>query len=410
MPHSTRRVETGARSYHPRYVVWELTLACDQRCHHCGSRAGNARPKELSLSQSLDIVKQLVEMGTKDVALIGGEAYLYKGFLVIIEALTKAGITTTMVTGGREITPTLAKEMKTAGLSLCSVSIDGLEKAHDLIRGNRGSYQRALKSLENIANAGMTAASNININRINKDDIEALFEVLSSKGMRNWQVQITTPLGRAADRPQMLLQPYDLVDLMPRIAALKTKAFDLGILIMPGNNLGYFGPEETLLRSPTPEGVDYFLGCQAGKFLMGIESDGSIKGCPSLQTESYVGGNVQSKSLSEIWDHSAELAKFRTRTKDDLWGYCRQCIFADTCLGGCSFTAHALFGRPGNNPYCHYRARTLAKSGKRERLVLKERAPGKPFDHGLYQILLEDIPVFEPLASQLSRPRQMLRE
>ena len=27
----------------PRYCVWEITLACDLGCKHCGSRAGNSR-------------------------------------------------------------------------------------------------------------------------------------------------------------------------------------------------------------------------------------------------------------------------------------------------------------------------------------------------------------------------------
>src|ERR1700712_2023802 len=32
----------------PIYAVWEVTLACDLACRHCGSRAGRARPDELS--------------------------------------------------------------------------------------------------------------------------------------------------------------------------------------------------------------------------------------------------------------------------------------------------------------------------------------------------------------------------
>ncbi len=387
---STRRFAVGQLPYHPRYVVWELTLKCDQRCFHCGSRAGDARPEEITLEKALHVVEQLKELGTRDVVLIGGEAYLFKGFLEIIRALAGAGITVSMVTGGRDVSYPMARGMKESGLSLASVSIDGLESSHDLIRGNRGSYQRALQSLDRIREAGITPASNININRVNRDDLEDLFEILRARGIRSWQVQITTPLGRAADRPDMMLQPYDLINLLPRIAALKSKCFDAGITLMPGNNLGYFGPEETALRSLTKEGVDHFMGCNAGKYLMGIESDGSVKGCPSLQTDSYVGGNLKTESIAEIWTSSKELATFRNRSVDDLWGYCKECIFAETCKGGCSFTAHALFGRPGNNPYCHFRARMFARAGKRERLVLKSSAPGKPFYNGLYDIIVEE--------------------
>ena len=44
-PNVPRRFEI-LQEPHPRYVVWELTLACDQRCTHCGSRA--ARRERMS--------------------------------------------------------------------------------------------------------------------------------------------------------------------------------------------------------------------------------------------------------------------------------------------------------------------------------------------------------------------------
>jgi hypothetical protein len=36
------------RHWRPVYAVWEVTLACDLACRHCGSRAGRARPDELT--------------------------------------------------------------------------------------------------------------------------------------------------------------------------------------------------------------------------------------------------------------------------------------------------------------------------------------------------------------------------
>jgi radical SAM protein with 4Fe4S-binding SPASM domain len=129
---------------------------------------------------------------------------------------------------------------------------------------------------------------------------------------------------------------------------------------------------------------------------MGIESDGAVKGCPSLQTAHYVGGNLQESTLVDIWAQAPELAFARRRTVADLWGFCRSCTFAANCLGGCSFTAHAVFGRPGNNPYCHYRARTLARTGRRERLVARTAAPGLPFDNGTFDVIEEPLDAPDP--------------
>jgi radical SAM protein with 4Fe4S-binding SPASM domain len=387
----------------PRYVVWELTLKCDHLCTHCGSRAGDERPSELSTAEALKVVDQLSEMGAFEVVLIGGEAYLHDGFLDVVRALKARGIRASMTTGGRGIDEARAREMAEAGIYAVSVSIDGLEPTHDLMRAARGSWASATAALRYLKAAGVRTASNINLNRLNHADLEPLYEVLEGLGITAWQVQLTAPLGRAADRPAMLLQPWDLIDLVPRIAALKKRAWEQArISVQPGNNLGYFGPEEALLRSPVPGLGDHWQGCQAGKQVLGIESDGALKGCPSLQSSHYVKGNVRERPLAEVWPSLAV-----ERPLDALWGFCASCPFAEACRGGCTFTAHAFFGRPGNNPYCHYRARALARAGRRERLLLKRSAPGTPFDHGLFEIVEEPFDAPDP---QPPTPRQLLRK
>jgi hypothetical protein len=53
--------------------------------------------------------------------------------------------------------------------------------------------------------------------------------------------------------------------------------------------------------------------------------------------------------------------------------------------------ATALFGRPGNNPFCHHRALEMQRLGKRERVVLNQRAKGLPFDQGLWTLEVEEL-------------------
>jgi radical SAM protein with 4Fe4S-binding SPASM domain len=394
-----RRLNVADRGFFPAYVVWELTLKCDHACLHCGSRASAARPDELSTEEALKLAAQLIAMGTTDVVLIGGEAYLHDGFLSIIEALAKAGVRVGLTTGGRGVDEALAQQMKDHGLHQVSVSVDGLEQAHDRMRNQRGSFAGTQRALAAVKKVGLVAMANTNFNRSNMMDLEPLFEILAPQ-ITTWQIQITTPLGRAADRTDMLLQPWDLLDLVPRVAAVKELGRTRGVTIMPGNNLGYFGPEEALLRSQRKGDRDHWSGCQAGRYVMGIESDGAVKGCPSLQTSHYVGGNAKEASVKSIWEQTPELAFTRARTREDLWGYCKTCVFGDVCLGGCSFTAHSVLGRPGNNPYCHFRAREHQKQGLRERLVPKDAAPGLPFDNGLFEVVVEPFETADPGADK----------
>jgi radical SAM protein with 4Fe4S-binding SPASM domain len=368
-----------------------------------------ARDDELDTPQALRVVDELAALGAREVVLIGGEAYLHPGFLEVVAALARAGIKPSMTTGGKGITAKLAQQMAAAGLGLASVSIDGLRPTHDRMRASAGSFERATAALGHLRAAGIRIAANTNLNRLNAADLEPLYEHLRGQGIVSWQVQLTAPLGRAADRPELIVQPWDLLDLVPRLAALKQRALVDGIRLMPGNNLGYFGPEEALLRSPTADGDDHFAGCQAGRFVMGIESDGAIKGCPSLQTHAYAGATVRDGiPLPEIWATDSRVGSLRGRTVDDLWGFCRGCPFASTCMGGCTFTAHAILGRPGNNPYCHFRARTLAAQGRRERLRAAERAPGRPFDHGRFELVEEDLHAPDP-GARLSAAERVTR-
>jgi len=120
--------------------------------------------------------------------------------------------------------------------------------------------------------------------------------------------------------------------------------------------------------------------------VMGIESDGTVKGCPSLPTAPYTGGNVRNLSLEDIWADGEAMKFTRDRTVEELWGFCRTCYYADVCRAGCSFTTHSALGRRGNNPFCYYRASQLKKRGLREALVHAERPPGDPYDFGRFEL------------------------
>jgi len=405
-PRPTRALpvlDSGARRYlplaeerpadaevRPIIAVWELTLRCDLACRHCGSRAGRERPDELSTEECLDLVRQLHELGTREVALIGGEAYLRDDWLAIVSAIRDRGMLATMTTGGRGITREMALAAKRAGLHSVSVSLDGDEPTHDRLRGVCGSYRSAIDALGHFREAGIPAAVNTQINRLSMPTLPHVLDRIIEAGGRSWQLQLTVAMGRAADEPDVLLQPYDLLELFPALAALCERARRHRVGIAPGNNVGYFGPFETALRGRTARG--HSTGCGAGRTSMGIEADGTIKGCPSLATRSWAGGNVRESPLAEIWRRATPLRYTRDRTRHDLWGYCATCYYADECRAGCTWTADVLFGRPGNNPYCHHRALEMDRMGKRERLVRVEEAPGEPFDHGRFELVVEDRP------------------
>ncbi|MCA9719863.1 MAG: SPASM domain-containing protein, partial [Myxococcales bacterium] len=318
--------------------------------------------------------------------LIGGEAYMRGDFVLLIRAIREAGMTCTMTTGALGLTRTRVDAMVEAGINGVNVSIDGDERAHDELRGVPGSWRRAFEALARLRARDVSISANTQLNRRTLPTLDGLLERLHAAGARGWQLQITAPFGRAADDPELLLQPYDYPDLFQRLDRLERRCAALGVRLFPANNLGYFGPHAGRLRRWQRGG--HYPGCQAGRSSLGIEADGAIKGCPSLGGRANVAGRWRPGALAELW-RAAELRYTRDRGEDVLWGYCAECYYRAICMGGCTAVAEPLTGRPGNNPYCHHRALEMDRVGLRERVEQVARAPGVPFDHGLFRVVRE---------------------
>lgn len=389
LPHRYATEDDWARS-HPVHAVWEITLACNLKCMHCGSRAGKARPAELTTEECLDVVRQLARLRVREVSIIGGEAFLRRDWLDIIRALSDRGIHPSLQSGGLALNEARISAAKEAGLRSCGISLDGSPELHDKLRGVKGSYEHAMRALRLLRKYDIVSSVNTQIGATTLPHLRGLLHEIAGAGVRNWALNLTVAMGNAVDNDEVLMQPHQILDLMPHLAELVDEAESLGVLMIPANALGYFGPYEHRWRAQNVE-FGYFQGCSAGHVSLGIEADGTIKGCPSLPTSEYAGGNVRDLTIEQIWNGSSQLRFTRDRTVEDLWGFCRTCYYADVCRGGCTWSAHSLLGRAGNNPFCHYRALTLAKEGKRERIVKVQEAGPRSFDTGRFALLLEPL-------------------
>ena len=405
-----------AGEYRPALAVWELTLACDHRCLHCGPRAGEARPDELTTDEALALVDDLADIGVGEVVLIGGEAYLRNDFILVIRKIRERGMACSMTTGGLTLTKARAEAMVEAGIQSVNLSIDGLEASHDHVRNREGSWRRAFEALRNIRDAGCRVAVNTQINQRSRFELLELFELLAAERIWAWQLQITCPHGNAVDNAEIVLQPYMYLELFEVLREVADRCRERNIVLWPGNNLGYFGPHELALRKQQKQWSGHFTGCEAGRYSISIESNGTIKNCPSLGGPANTAGNWRSTPLKQMWSEAPQMTYFRGQSVDVLWGYCRECYYADVCKAGCTAASEPLLGRPGNNPFCHHRALVMDAQGLRERIELVRGAESNlPFAMGLFRVVREHkdperrvahgpVAIEEPRVSRLVEP------
>jgi Y-X(10)_GDL-associated radical SAM protein len=380
----------------PVHAVWEITLACDLKCRHCGSRAGKRRTDELSTEECFEVIEALARLGTREVNLIGGEAYMRRDWTDLVRHVRKNGMRCLIQTGGLNFNKKFVDAAVDAGLDGLGVSIDGLEELHDYLRGVPGSFNRAVETLLRARDAGLSISVNSQIGSRTAPDLPGILDKIIEVGAKQWQLQLTVAMGNAVDNDELLLQPYKLAEIMPLLAGLYEHAKENGVLMIPGNNIGYFGPYEHVWRGLGDDRY-HWTGCSGGHTVIALEADGLVKGCPSLESGEFGVGNVREMSIEDMWHRSERMRFSRLRSSEQLSGFCGTCYYRDVCLGGCTWTSHSLFGEVGNNPYCHYRVLELQKQGLRERIVKKENAPDRSFAIGKFDLVCE--PMDSPVES-----------
>lgn len=339
--------------YAPTTCTWELTLSCNLRCGHCGSRAGKPRKDELPRERLLGIARELSELGCRTLTLSGGEPTLSKDWEAVGAEASAHGVAVNMITNGLRADRELARRAKDAGLVSVAVSLDGLEASHDHIRQHRGLFRRVMAFIDDCAAVGLPVGVVTTIQKRNLRELDAMSELLSGR-VYVWQLQIGAAMGNLADERGEQILPRDLLYLTPMLARMVAQS-PLNIRI--ANNIGYYGPHEATLRKHRSSPVECWVGCYAGCRHLGIESDGGVKGCLSLQATSKTEGNLTREALSDVWHREGAFAYNRSFALDDLTGFCRTCEHASVCRGGC-FTMRTCEGG-SENPYCYHRVATL---------------------------------------------------
>lgn len=346
----------------PRHCVWELTLACNLRCGHCGSRAGRPRPDELTTAECVDLVHQLVDLECRLITLSGGEPTLRPDWEEIARAAIARGVTVNMVTNGMTMTDRLARRVAQSGLSNVGLSLDGTETTHERVRG-RGTFERLVRATERLRRAGVPFSLLTHLNRDTALELKAVHDLAVDLGARVWRVQLGKPMGNLSDSREWCIQPKDLLTVIPTLARLKARS---SIELHVGDSIGYYGPHEKLLRHTNWGNMEpLWAGCQAGLRTIGIESDGGIKGCLSLQAglaehpagngaDPFREGDIRSRRLADLWFDPEAFAFNRQQRPADLTGACRRCRWAARCRGGAKCVSSAFTGRLGEDPYCYY--------------------------------------------------------
>ena len=323
-------------------AIWETTLACNLRCSHCGSAAGRARTDELTTEEALRLCEQLAGIGCSNVALMGGEVFLREDWLEIARCITDLGMKLSFVSNGfvleRHIDDLVDLDPIVVG-----ISIDGLRKTHDMIRGVKGSLKRAIHSINLLRRKRKQVTVITTVSKLNLKELPRMKDIFLNKGI-NWQIQLATPFGNFKSEQMLSYEEFYSVGLF--IAAQHAKFSFQNMPVVGAHCMGYHS-------SIMPGSA--WQGCTAGRSSIGITSNGGIVGCLAMGNDRYIEGNIREESLHSIWYGDTSFSYNRNFKPTDLGNHCQDCKYGSSCQGGCNSVSLGTTGTLHNNPFCFHR-------------------------------------------------------
>ncbi len=145
----------------PNLLSINITAYCNLRCEMCmqprglpGDDATGALGAGRSPLQADDWIRVIDQAASAHPAFYftGGEPLLYKGLDRILEHLKKRGLIAALVTNGT-LLERWAERLVEIGVDNVTVSIDGPEAVHDVIRGVPGTFRKAVAGMEALLEA-----------------------------------------------------------------------------------------------------------------------------------------------------------------------------------------------------------------------------------------------------------------
>lgn len=174
---------------------------CNLECHHClvSANPTNKTHLMMSLSEVKDHLAQANALGVKEYYFTGGEPFMNRDMLAILEETLKYG-PANVLTNGTLIDERLAQKLRQLSEdSIYSlemrISLDGATApANDPIRG-AGTFQRILKGIQNLARVGINPVITVTeaapeLEKEGKKGREKFFELIQSLGIRQPRMKI----------------------------------------------------------------------------------------------------------------------------------------------------------------------------------------------------------------------------
>jgi len=310
----------------PFYLQWHITERCNLKCKHCYLKKYTEEGELETLKEDFLKIEQLAKsLGRKlIVAITGGEPLLHPSLFELVEYLNAKNTVKEIriATNGTLLTDRIARRLAKLHIKKIQISLDGIEKTHDEIRGV-GSFKKATNGIKIACKYRLQTLVQMVVNKRNIDEVDSVLEILKTLGVDEVRFSLFIPIGTGKSLKNLALSSNDTKKLFYRLEKLSKKYKKPKILK---------GRPLWCLVNKKESGVCDF---DSGTCLM---PNGDLYPCIRLPITI---GNIRKQGIFEIWYNTEFM--WLHRNFQNLKGKCHNCKFVKICRG-CRAMAFAYYG------------------------------------------------------------------
>ncbi|MBS4025818.1 MAG: mycofactocin radical SAM maturase [Clostridia bacterium] len=304
--------KTGLRA--PICITWEITSSCNLACKHCLAANMVFPAGDLDFIEATELINQLAEMEVFYINIGGGEPFIRKDILAILQYVNLKGIPIQLSTNGTLIDDQLAKMLSEITDLRFQVSLDGARlETNDFIRGP-GSFAGAVDAVRVLVKRGLPVSVNFVVTKDNLHELEDCYQLARQYGAK-FRVTRLRPSGQAR-------KTYDSCHL----DISQYRKLYSWLLQRPDVSTG----DSFFFLSVLGKPLSGMNSCGAGTMTCSVAPNGDVYPCAFLMDEEKA-GSIRRKSFAEIWHRSILLNKFREKEISE----CEDCLQYVNCGGGC---------------------------------------------------------------------------
>ena len=318
------------RSFH---LQWHITERCNLSCKHCYQDPVLIK-KELEIKDLVKILDSFIKQikawdlpkEAVRISFTGGEPLVKKDFPKLLQKCyeNRDKFYYGILTNGTLLDKKKARELKKLKTDYVQVSLEGLEKTNDHIRG-RGVFKKAIRAVRLLKKEKIAVNLSLTLSRVNLKDVPGVIN-LSRKLAVPLGIRRLIPSGRGKNLKKFILTPKELRQIWHYIQRANK---------ISGKRIG-LGCEDGMLVQDFP---DYQPGsCSAGYVSFTVLPNADVYPCRRLP---ILSGNLLKQSFRDIYYNSRPLQKLRDlRNINDV---CYSCPYYEKCLGGAKCVAFSYF-------------------------------------------------------------------